>query len=106
MKNRPFQYFFFLKMGVSYDSFKCLDHTDKQYFIFVSTLDTIYWSAKRSGPTLYSINFKVSSNELLLYIEKFFESGKFMQLENFIDVPLIVENGLNLVIKRSPLDTV
>lgn len=83
-------------MGVSYYSFKCLDHTDKQYFIFVSTLDTIYWSAKRSGPTLYSINFKVSSNELLLYIEKFFESGKFMQLENLIDVPLIVENGLNL----------
>lgn len=29
-----------------------------------------------------------------------------MQLENLIDVPLIVENGLNLVIKRSPLDTV
>lgn len=26
-----------------------------------------------------------------------------MQLENLIDVPLIVENGLNLVIKRSPL---
>lgn len=29
-----------------------------------------------------------------------------MQLENLIDVPLIVENGLYLVIKRSPLDTV
>ena len=29
-----------------------------------------------------------------------------MQSENLIDVPLIVENGLNLVIKRSPLDTV
>lgn len=29
-----------------------------------------------------------------------------MQLENLIDVPLIVENDLNLVIKRSPLDTV
>lgn len=55
---------------------------------------------------MYSINFKVSSNELLLYIEKFFESGKFMQLENLIDVPLIVENGLNLFIKMSHLDTV
>ena len=29
-----------------------------------------------------------------------------MQLENLIDVPLIVENSLNLVIKGSPLDTV
>lgn len=29
-----------------------------------------------------------------------------MQLENLIDVPLIVENSLNLVIKRSPLDAV
>lgn len=38
--------------------------------------------------------------------KSFLEGGKFISLENFIDLPSIAETGLNHVIRISSLDTV